>query len=271
MRVAFGTVVYPNALRYGAEYAQSLNKQIGQEFDVLLVSDGLSSTERSGLEKLLQRRVVWDIPSTKLTIPELRIELLRSAYNHEYDILVLGDFDDTFDPERVRKVVDSLDKTYTFCYHNLDVNGYPLFSNIPNMTLTIDPILDCNYLGFGNTAINLRALSCDFIDTLTNAPDVFDWYFFTLLLLSGGAGRYIPESLTRYRIYNGNMAGTQIPSFEKVKKEVKVKYDHYAALKNKGSVFANRMKAYAVQEPSISWQISGSQNGCWWSLTRPIA
>lgn len=270
MRVAFGTVVYPKALRYSSDYAQSINSQVGREFDVLLVSDGLSYLQRNDLQQLLRRKTIWDIPSKQLSIPDLRIELLKAAYRYGYDVLVLGDFDDTYAPTRVQTMANNLTGKQAFCYHNLDVEGHPLFSHIPSETNTIEQIIDSNYLGFGNTAINLQNIPIGFINSLSGAPEVFDWYFYTLLLLTGKSGIYIPECLTNYRIYSGNMAGVQSVTPRKVREEVTIKRRHYTALRKRDEVFSIRMKAYSIEKPSISWRIIGPKNGRWWSLTQPI-
>nr|WP_147556231.1 hypothetical protein [Olsenella timonensis] len=267
MRVAFGTVVYPAALKYQNEYVRSLNNQVGQEFDVLLVNDGLSATQREVIEASLSRPVAWTMPERQLTIPELRVKLLRDACLRGYDVLVLGDFDDTFSPERVASMADYLNDEFVFCYHNLDVNGRPLFDALPTVTSSVDPILDSNYLGFGNTAIRLRALPQGFLDELVGAPAVFDWYFYSLLLLSATKGRLVPGSLTNYRLHNVNMAGVQHATKVEVENEVAVKYQHYSALSEKGSVFTMRMKAYSETIPSRSWWVVGPRDGRWWSLT----
>ena len=269
MRVAFGTVVYPAALGYQNEYVSSINSQIGQEFDVLLVNDGLSAAQRAKIESSLAHHVAWVLPNRQMTIPELRVELLRKAGDFGYDVVVLGDFDDTFSPRRIVSMVNYLSDEFAFCYHNLDVGGSPLFNALPVVTSSVESILDSNYLGFGNTAIRPQALPQGLFDELADAPAVFDWYFYSLLLLSSVKGCLVPGSLTNYRQHDANTVGAQRATRAEVEKEVAVKYEHYRSLSGKGSVFSMRMKAYSVTVPSRSWWVVGPQGGRWWSLTTP--
>lgn len=269
MRVAFGTVVYPAALKYQGEYTRSINEQIGREFDLLLVSDGLSASQRAALSSIVTRRIVWAVPEKRLSIPELRVELLRRAYDLGYDVLVLGDFDDTFAPERVSSIADSINEEFAFYYHNLDVEGQPLFDELPVVTLSIESIVDSNYLGFGNTAIRLGALSQRFFDELAGAPAVFDWFFFSLLLLAGFKGCLVPGSLTSYRLHDANTVGIQRATRAEVEKEIAVKHEHYHALSKRDAVFTALMEAYSVTVPSLSWWVVGPRGGRWWSLTAP--
>jgi hypothetical protein len=72
----------------------------------------------------------------------------------------------------------------------------------------VDLILECNYLGFTNCAININQISREFIDSLYEGrTEIFDWYLFSRILLNGGKGKRINGTATLYRLYDNNIAG----------------------------------------------------------------
>lgn len=269
MKVLFGSVIYDQAMPFFNTFIESLSRQTMRDFSILLVNDGVSA---GLLEKMLSEFCLeYEIISYKIqfTPAQLRINLLEEAKRRKADALIIGDADDYFSQNRVNEIVKIIhgEPTCGFVYNELRLfDDSRVMPDMPGKINSVMDISDHNFLGMSNTALNLRKLSEDFIESLRECDTyVFDWYLFSRLLLAGEHGIKALNTYTYYRIYNGNVAGLIQMSEESVKKEIDIKLKHYRLLANYDDVFLKLADAYSRK--SIKYH-SNQEFYYWWDLTR---
>lgn len=243
MRVAFGTVVYPAALPYLAEMLASVSDQTISSFDVVAILDGVAEAEVRGLWAGEENRLIM-APASDGGIARNRIDLLCLAKRQGYDVLVLGDADDWFSPNRVEASVETLFRGASLAYNVLRfADGSPAFAApMPSVAREAD-IVDCNFLGMSNTALNMDTLDASFIESLfACTSDIFDWYLFARVLNLGGFGELVPEATTYYRLHDANIAGR--PGTEALR-ELEVKRKHYELMAPYGRVYSERQALFS--------------------------
>lgn len=273
MKVAFGAVIYNEAYEYAKEFIESINNQTYKEFDILLLNDNLSSDKvKVIIDNLNNSPRIWQGKSDAKP-NELRVELITRAKLEEYDLLILGDFDDTFSGDRISTIVEEYDESYGFFYNELYILGdnTKFFMNIPEETILIDNIIESNYLGLSNSAINLKLLSQSLILSLNKCQSaVFDWYMFSILLISGVKGKKIKKGKTFYRIHDLNIAGKSDNSMKSILKEIEIKNEHFLLLKNQDKIFEQKLNFYEKLKQRIShseidiYKFIDKENRNWW-------
>ena len=233
IRIAFGTVVYKAAYNYYPEFIESLNKQDYVPFDILLLNDDLEDDETNKLSDSC-KAIVWE--GTKHSKPsDLRVELIKKAKEKNYDLLILGDFDDTFSSNRVSQLAKGYDKSFSFYYNDIYCfnKKKKFFNNLPKHVKSISNILEHNYLGLSNTALNLQNFDMEIIEKLKNVnTSIFDWYMYSILLAEGHKGKKVESCKTYYRIHEHNIAGESGSKFADINREIDVKIKHYSSLRN---------------------------------------
>lgn len=271
MKIVFGSVVYRKAWRYKAEFINSLNGQQGCEFDILIINDDVEEAELKEFLKLSKRHVNVISKPMQMSIAQLRVFLLTMAKKMNYDLLVLGDFDDTFHHNRIEAIAASYTESFGFYYNPLySIKEHSIFKKLPEALHNYKDILECNFLGLSNTAINLRAVSMKFIESLCEGKtDVFDWYLYTRLMLNGLSGLLVEKAVTYYRIYEHNLAGVADANDENLKKEVAVKILHYKLLKNYSQALYRKYKLYKNISKEVYLQnLNNNSQGYWWNQIR---
>lgn len=272
-KVIFGSVIYQAVLPYISEFVDSLAKQSTHDFELLLINDGISEAEISKIKDFLdEKKIQYLILNNKegLTPVELRIKLLKEAKRRGAEILVIGDSDDLFAPNRIEEVKNTFSK-YNECgfvYNDLRTfDGTLAMPELPNEVSDVFEIIDYNFLGMSNTAIRVSALSDNFIESFVECKSyVFDWYLHTRLLLNGIKGRKAKNTSTYYRIYENNFVGIQKKSEEAVKKEIEVKTAHYEMLKDYSPAFLEKFQKYFNSK--IMKNENAVEKDFWWNLTR---
>jgi hypothetical protein len=240
MKAAFGTVLYKESFKFFKEFAESLNNQDCYDFDVLLLNDNLNNEELEKVTSYLKKNVILLYGKQNSSIPELRFQLISSAKENGYDLLILGDFDDTFSRNRVSNIISEYDKKISFYYNNLYYyeKQRKFFNYLPLYTTKITDIIEHNYLGLSNTALNLNNINYVLINELNEKTAVvFDWYMYSILLKRGHIGKKVEGCKTYYRIYENNTAGECKNTIEDIYKEIIVKMNHYNILKKFDSKF----------------------------------
>ena len=141
---------------------------------------------------------------------------------------------------------------------------------LPEMTSSIDDILEYNYLGMSNTAINLSGVSDGFLESLSDFKgSVFDWYLFSRIVLNGGVGKHVIDGATCYRLHDGNIAGIREDSEKNIAYELMVKKNHYQLL----SRYSRKCEQLAAKYDTIEldhMKRKKSETGLhyWWDLIR---
>lgn len=276
MRVLIGSVIYPQAMIYISDFINAINGQTFNSFDVLLVNDGIKEEIVQNICSKIRRKVVMLPTIEDATVSQNRVALLQGAKNLGYDLAILADVDDSFSQQRVDKIVKSVNEREVSFYYNQLIrydNGIPFFKNLPSQIECDEEILESNFLGLSNTAINLNKISDEFIvDLKKGQTQIFDWYLFSRILLRGGNGIYVDGCETFYRIHANNIAGAVKEDQEEleIKKEIGIKIDHYSLLKNFGKKYSDLLKKYKEIQESQKYDQYRNQekNGYWWELMK---
>ena len=263
MKTCFGSVIYKQAREYFQPLVDSLEAQTDKDFDFLVINDNYSKSELAELS-FPENTVLIDCELQHLSIVQTRIEMIKQAKALGYELIILGDADDTISTNRVEeyKKAAELDKTNVFFYNKFVTDkGENVFKTLPKAVTEIKQISQQNFLGLSNTGLRLEALSYEFIDGLQECTSfVFDWYLFTRILLEIGKGCQVEDTATIYRIYEDNVAGCS----RDLQKEYDVKLKHYQLLSQRFDYFkrlANMLQA--INKDSL--ELSINHQGYWWS------
>lgn len=262
MKVAFGTVIYKQARGFFDDLMESVVNQTDKDFDVLIVNDNYSKEELAELN--MAPDVFVDLEPRHVSIAQTRIEMIRAAKHAGYDLLVVSDADDTFSPNRIAeyKKAYEMDKSCAFYYNELVTDGGKVvLENLPEKVDSAKAISQSNFIGMSIAGINLNMIDDAFIDSLSEGDcPVFDWYFYTRLLMDIGAGKLVKNAPTIYRIHDGNQVGLT----HNVDQEYQVKLNHYKNLAKRYPYFKHLyddLKALDINKIDTS----KSHNGYWWS------
>lgn len=271
MKVAFGTVVYKMAYAFHEDFINAINHQDTINFDILLLNDHLDAEKCNHLTNHIKQKAVWVKCKANKTISELKLELIQSAKEKEYDLLIFGDFDDVFSENRISKNISNFDSKYSFFYNELYYfdKEKKFFGWLPPVVEDINPILECNFLGFSNTALNLNKIDYQLLNSLKAKQTIaFDWMLFSLLLLQGHKGKKIEDCRTYYRIYEHNIAGETHIGIEGLKKEIEIKVAHYSKLADIDSRYCGLYNFYAGLKDSFETDLllekSTINKSYWW-------
>ena len=277
--------VYQKAKPYLADLFDSLNSQTDKDFDVVIFNYGLdeplSAFGYYGQE-------VFNVFG--YGIPDARDWALKYALEHRYELLVFVDADDVMAPDRIEKTKGAFENGIGFFYTDLHVLSQPqvdFFSGkLPDKLVTWRSILECNFVGLSNFAINVQAAS-RIIRKISCPIEVvaYDWYLATILLLEGLKGLKV-DSITFYRLHDLNTAGrTNEINSEILFKTVTVKMRHYKAvkgycvsngitklstlyeeryLKYKNLYESAREEGFDVLKDSLN--VGGCESSYWWNL-----
>lgn len=272
MKVALGTVIYNEAYQYCQDFIYSVNSQCYKNFDVLIINDNCSQDDVETIRSKVDRKIFLENNQFEKEIYKSRIQLIEFAKRRGYDLLILTDFDDKFSNLRVKNIVNNYESSYTFFYNSLfDYENKNLMPNMPVTTNNINDILEFNYLGMTNTAINLNNISNDFIISLHNGKTkIFDWYLYSRMLIAGYIGKFIPNTNTYYRIHDNNVAGITKLSIHNVSKEIDIKIHHYQLLEEYNILFMNLKNNYLFLKEKISDGVllvdQSSNEEFWWGI-----
>jgi hypothetical protein len=273
MKVAFGTVVYKEAFDYYIDFIDSINNQTYRDFDTIILNDNLDTYELHKLSNSLRdEMILWNGKDNSKPF-ELRVELIRRAKQENYDLLILGDFDDKFSTDRVSKIVCELEEAFSFYYNDIYYfnKENKFFNQIPKHTLSISNILESNYLGLSNTALDLRKIDFKLIDELEEcACSIFDWCMYSTILNHGLTGKRVEDCKTYYRIHSSNIAGINKCDHDSIHREINIKLEHYSILKDKNPEFTIRYNRYLRIENYIKSMNTNQilsyieNNDYWW-------
>lgn len=273
VKVVVGTVIYRNAWNWHQDFLNSLIEQTDNEFDLLVVNDGLGEVDlKCFAEKCHKLQIDIIKGNEDASISENRIRLLAEAKNRKYDLLIWADFDDWFSKDRIEYMKNLYHADICIYYHNLRIDhGFKaLFSSLPPYIDKIDELLEKNFLGLSNTAVNLNLIEPDLITSLENVQtNIFDWYFFSRLLLEEKKGIQVPVAYTCYRQQENQLAGIVHDDFKSLKKEIEIKLHHYLLLKQYSSIYSILYDSYAslsgMKESDMRKYLANETNNMWWS------
>lgn len=273
MKVALGSVVYQEASKFKSDFIESINNQNTSDFDVILLNDNLKSDGLAELVEEISQTVYIVESKIGSSIPELRISLIEVAKEMNYDLLILIDFDDTMSSDRIKSNISEFDDQYTFFYNELYYldSKEKFFKSMPSKVDSILPVLESNFLGLSNTALNLKRVDNDFMNVIKTLQTVaFDWILYSSLLLRGSKGKKVDTCGTFYRIHSQNTAGDTNTDLKSLKKELDIKLEHYLKLLTLDESFDEIYKGYLElsdlfkKEPSKLLNKAYNNNRYWW-------
>lgn len=277
MKVIVASVIFLEAIKYFRDFIVSLEQQDFHEFKILLINDNIPhdvlKKEMSCLEQsFLNRIILVDKQKEYLKPFELRIELLKEALSRNVELLILLDCDDKAKTNRISETVRQYEEEYAFFYNELfDFNGKRIMPDIPKITDNIETILECNYLGLSNCAINMKEMSAEFIESLREGQTmIFDWYLFSRILLNKKKGKKIQSTATYYRIYENNTVGIPDTTETALKKERNVKLLHYHLLEKYDKRYTKLIQKY--EKIDIHSQQCKQDNDLqlWWNMLTDV-
>ena len=267
--ITFGSVVYEKALVYLPDFVESLSRQTYKDFSLLLLNDGIDDQLLDGYLALFkgEKKI---IKAEKGRSPaDLRLDLIACAKEMGVDLLILGDCDDVFSDNRVQKLslLFQEHSEYSFFYNKIiTLDGRVEMQKLPARINDFKVIAESNFLGLSNTALNIGRIENPYKYCFDG--DVFDWYFFSRLLLDGSTGLFAEDCFTYYRIHGTNIAGIAHNDRADIEKEICVKKNHYDQLKMYDEYYAELSAHYNNHEWVASDRI---ENGfLWWNLTKSI-
>ncbi|GEM_PF-1547595 len=256
-KIAVTTFVYPNSLAFFQDFLESCTHQTFQEFDLIVFNDGATSLETFDFSHLS-----YTVINVSGNICNIRLDGLNELKKMGYTKTILLDSDDTMSNDRVEKAVHALDSCDIALsdLNTMSINGIieekEIWTNRLNQLeeLNHNSITTYNFLGLGNTSINLSKVSFSLPSDLKLIA--FDWYLYyriirdqslTVGLLNGGT--------VNYRQHNENIAGINTTiTLQSIEKAINVKILHYTQLNvdypkefdeliNQYTLFLNLLKA----------------------------
>lgn len=248
--IAFLTVIFKTDERFLYDFFESLAGQTVKSFDVIVINDGYPD-----LGKFVHKFPCLNIIEVPCTLsPAKNREFgIRYVLNKGYKSIVFGDCDDFFSENRVECLSEIL-KTYDLVVNDIstfDVNGViddKYISNRMNnfYEVSLDDLLDKNFMGLSNTALNTNILK-----DITIPKDIMavDWYIFSILLFHGARSVFTNKCLTWYRQHENNLIG--IKQVDKLKKNADVKKMHYDALMKYDILFSDMLVKHRNKDSMI--------------------
>lgn len=232
MNSALVTYVYPQAIRYFSDLANSIKTQTYRDFDFIVFGDGISAHDLPSIDYNY-----LFIPISG-SLAEIRIKSLAILKGMHYSKLVFVDADDTLVKNRMELSIELLNSYHIICNDLNTINESGLLMGAKIWSKRIkngfefnhEFLIDKNILGFGNTAIRREMLK--FWITLPSSEVMApDWFVFYLLLReSGKFACFSSLSQTNYRQHESNIAGEGTLSEERIKYVLEVKKNHYERL-----------------------------------------
>lgn len=268
-KIIFGSVVYKSAEKYLKDFLTSLEQQGNELFSILLLNDDIGDDDLKSIVSPYALHIEC-IKYRNRTPVQLRIELLRQAKLRQADLLILGDCDDYFSHNRVQNIINTyeehLDKA--FFYNDLvNMNGERLMPELPKEVIRFENIGEYNFLGLSNTAVNIDKLSYEFIESLKEYHYyIFDWYFYSRILLLGLSGVKVQNCNTIYRLHENNIAGIAEMSYADIEREITVKKQQYECLEKYNFYYALKLQRY--QDKKQLEILDKQKQHYWWNLTK---
>lgn len=247
------TVIFPENKEFFEGFTQSLKKQSHQEFDLVILNDGVSMLPDcfNGLNCLL-----FD---TTTTIAKTRQLGLKILIDEGYKQIVFADSDDRLMANRVEVSVQLLkeadlvanDLNLIDAQGNSMLNGFwkERIENLSQISRSF--IMDKNIFGLGNSACR-----GSFLEELTipESLRVVDWYIFIQLFKEHHTALFTSDTATEYRIRAGNLGSIGKVNEESVRRCLKVKKQYYKLLSEASAIYAEKYNLILQKEKKLENQ-----------------
>ena len=138
---------------------------------------------------------------------------------------------------------------------------------LPDIVYGCEDIGEYNFLGMSNTAVNLNKLDIKFIESLNEYKyDIFDWYFYTRILLLGLKGKKVDDCSTLYRLHANNMVGIAERNKNNIMREIEVKKKHYKILSKYNQYYLEKYYEYQKKDEIMIEEKNSKYY--WWNFTK---
>lgn len=228
MKTAVISFVFPIAEPFYKETMQSIYQQSDNDFDTIIVDDGL------GVKDLPQH--IRHLHNTQNVTPlKLREIIFNKLIDENYDLLISIDSDDIMSKDRVEKTkkIFSLAPRSGFYYSKLNYMSMPEkeFFCLPDKVTDIHQLLKHNFVGLSHTSLNLKVLRDNNLSfCFPNQVIALDWYLASWYLFQGFKGS-LSDGTVYYRLYKDNIAGEMSSkSYEEIKRIINIKINHYSSI-----------------------------------------
>lgn len=275
-------VIHPQVHKFLPCYLKSLSNQTFKDFDLILFDDRLK--DKKIFSKFTNLNV--EINAVNGSPSENRNSIIKYIKNSNYDFIIFTDCDDSFSKNRLEISLKKLEKSkivlndLNLVNKNKKTKMNYFSKRIANDSVfSIEDLYHFNLLGFTNTSLRRGVL--ENIPPLKNNLEIFDWYFWTNLLLRGETAVFTNETTTNYRIHSENTTGLPQPLNRKlIMNAIKVKKDHYHAFSHYNDTFKKLYETFNyihIMSKNKSWQDEyihflkkhKSHNPFWWENIRP--
>lgn len=292
-KILLATVIYPTSYfdLFLKDVILSIRNQSYQDFSVLFFLDKVSLTLVKPIieaYELSQKKIFYLQNTSNLTPSTIRQNIIDFSYENKYDMLFFCDFDEIIFPQKIEKTLLSMQDCFDFSFCNtlltdsllVPINGEGFLDKkkIPSVVQTIFPILEKNFIGLGDLAINLKKKDLYKLSPKTYA---YDWFIATHMLLNGWRGVKIEECLGSYRQYDLNYIGGNFKlTTQNLSLGIKVKKQHYRyfyvfdnifkslldeILKTERYILKNRKKYIKIINDNFS-----AETMCWWENIKTL-
>lgn len=248
MNTAVLTVVFESARPYMSDFLTSIQQQTTDEFELVVVNDGMKNIEEllSGLK--VKTRVLYFQGS----FVSLRKQAILWLANAEFEKVIFADSDDYFESLRVQLTQSLLDK-YDMVCNEIVLFGAHIQEPVPMISprffdeqlIRAEHIMNGNIMGMSNTGVRLHSI----LSVIESIPDdivAMDWLLYTKALLLGNSCIFTNKIKTLYRQHSQNIASPLDWSDAQIGRGVEVKYNHYRNLQDDGAIY--RMKTADYQK-----------------------
>ena len=248
------TFIYPECEIYIKSFIDSLNKQKYKNFKVIFFYDKIN-IKKNIFNKL-------NIPSAfyklKGSISNIRQKALKKILAIKPKKICFADVDDIMDENRAKVIFKLLDKNdivfndLDLCFKNKKIKNYlsKFFKNYQKVNYL--DILDSNFIGFTNSAINFNLLNKNKKNILTSKKIiVYDWFFWSNLLIKNKA---LFTNKTKTKYYISENSKNQIPPRTdklSIQKLMEVKNNHYGLMSSRKKIYKIKKILYAKSMNSI--------------------
>lgn len=231
MKTVVLTTVYNGVENFLEDFLLSLENQSYKDFTLVILNDGLHKLKDYISNVNLNIKVLSI--ERKATIAQVRQIGIGYCLENKVKHIIFADSDDYFSRSRIEKSVEYLDNGYDIIINNLiivnsagNVIQENYFSELQEKKLSFNDIIDKNYFGLSNTAVNVKIL--EKVIPIPKEINAVDWWIFSILVYNNYDIKFIEDQFTYYRQYNSNLIGANLIINENyVKLCIETKFKHY--------------------------------------------
>lgn len=240
MKTAICTSAYPLPDAFVNDYIDGVIDATADNGTVMLVMAAESEFETAQIRDRLPGNltVLIDRDGPVMNPPALRRRMLETAMSTDADVFIFCDFDDRILGNAVPEHLQAL-AGFDMSFGDLipvdcagrDL-GYTFFedANVPTEVESVGALLDRNFMGFSNTAVKRSAVTRKALAIPDGVPAA-DWWFFSMLLLSGSRAKQTSKSVVYYRNYAESLLGSKAAgSLGALRKRAEIVEAHYKNL-----------------------------------------